>query len=369
MWMKPIDWQTIYGKETEAFQQLVTDSLQQETEVIRHPRVHRRVKIVLVAAVILLLATTAFAAIRRAGLMDFFSKWINYSETVGYPMTSSSLGQPLLTESFEGLTIEVIEFLNAEDAHYFVTTVALQPGIQGIVRSMDEFLNGADAQMPLSDVPAYYVHHEMQHETGGAITFDFIQNEDGSVSFFSDPSFFTMADTARMICDIQVRKVEPGERPQYALAMYDANTQEAQFNFLIPMPQSIDTRITTESVFLDGADIQVDTVFLKQTEKGIICAVYFSRKDGIPLTMETSDRLQFFIKSASGVGFTSAPLEIVRYHAGYYTAMARLDGESLPDQITLIVKEEGKEQSLVEMELLLEQGSLDTEKLMRYAPL
>lgn len=68
--MRRIDWQSMYGCETDAFRQVVVHALQAEGEPMRR----KRTSAVLVAALLtVILAATAFAVTRQAGLLEMLN--------------------------------------------------------------------------------------------------------------------------------------------------------------------------------------------------------------------------------------------------------------------------------------------------------
>lgn len=182
-----------------------------------HPKVHSRIPTAArAAALVLILGTTAFAVANRAGLSDFFAKW---NQKNGYELPAAftdivGTDKPLLAATAGDLDIVVVEAIGDGETYYFATTVSLKEGVQGHLINIASLENGfVSAPTFDDDLPVYYVGTEMVHDGKGSVTFDWITNDDGSISFFSDPSISQADNVASMECWLTYARVDDGMPP------------------------------------------------------------------------------------------------------------------------------------------------------------
>lgn len=181
------------------------------------PRVRfRAATVVMAALLVMLLAVTAYAIVNRAGIHEFFTSW---NQRNGYTAPETfihSVGgeKPLLHENAGDLEVTVTEALGDGEDYFFITTVSLPEGKEGHLVNLASLENGLTSAPTYSDgLPIYYIHTEVMYEDYGAMTFDWIENEDGSISFFSDNTIVPSDTDASMSCMVTYAKCEDGMLP------------------------------------------------------------------------------------------------------------------------------------------------------------
>ncbi len=181
------------------------------------PKMARRMPIAaLAAALILILGTTAFAIANRAMVADFFDKW-NRKNGYELPGTFTDVvraDKPLLVATAGDLDVVVTDAVGDGETYYLATTLSLRAGVQGHLVNRESLENGfLSAPTFGDDLPVYYVTLEIVHGGAGTNIIDWIDNEDGSVTYLRDPIIEETGDLAAMECWVTYARTDDGFPP------------------------------------------------------------------------------------------------------------------------------------------------------------
>lgn len=352
-----------YGPATDAFKAAMARSLSQGEEPIVK---RKRVSMVLVTALLVLLfAACALAIADRAGLVDFFALW--EAET-GYtvPERFAHLDQgegALLVAELDDLEIVVTEVVGDGIDYYFNTTVALKPGVEGMLVPLygNDFPEGEVPTSP-DGSPIYYITHEIRYNGSGAARADMLTNEDGSLSFFSDPAVVAMTDTVEMTCAIDYVKGESGTIPNAD------NFRNGEFAFTMRTAEALDTRrLVSPGIMLENTGIQIDELYFRQLSDVTFCRLYFRFPGGEAVNyLQPSPHTGIAIRLTDEDGQALADLGFEYQRNTYFQGGARLDLEMLPDTVILTVHDVVADRVLDSITLSLSPGAFDEARLARY---
>lgn len=173
--------------------------------------------VVFAAMCVMILATTAYAVFNRAGLREFYEKWrldSGYVHSDVYTRKGGLGNEAIATGTVKDMIVTVTEAASNGEQYFVCTTVSLKDGADAHLINLDSLSNGV-AYAPLfkNDSPTYLVSIEIISGDGGSITYDWIDNEDGSISFFCDPLVMLDGDVSRMGCMITYAYVDDGVPP------------------------------------------------------------------------------------------------------------------------------------------------------------
>ncbi len=268
--MKRRDWPRAFGPTPDDFRALVENTLREEEKPVRKLRF---TPILVAALLTLLLAATALAIANRAGLREFIGEGDSaYGVDLSHRMGGS---EPLVQKVVGDLEVTVTEAAGDGRNYYFTITIAPRPGVKEQLRTLMDIWdfpkddNGRElpntTPFPVLLTEDTYVvdAYMTTSNTGNSIL-----NEDGSVSFLSDPVIFTLDDTAEMTCIVVYGKRSAGQ------SLEGMEVETVEIPFTVDTVKALEKKHNAGPVTLGDTGITVDTLYLKRTETETVARLY-----------------------------------------------------------------------------------------------
>ncbi len=369
--MKKHDWPSAFGPTPDIFRALVLQSCQEEeTKMIK-----KRFSPALVAALLILLfAVTAFALANRAGLMDF----LGTEERKEHKAFQVSLehdageGATLMQQTVGDLVVTVTEARGDGKMYFTVTTIALREGAKGRVMGFNALWDVFDRLREEGVEPApveedtTYVWASI---ASGDIS-DCIENEDGSLSFFSDAKVFTLEDTADMEAILEQYTIPAGEAPRTGRPVTIDHIP-----FTMPTYRALETRKMAAPQAVEGTGVTMEQLYMKRTEHTTHVSFYFSYEGGepvgyLPLSYFGTPGVELLLRDENGgaiaLGETMQGGDPwkggARFRLDYELSL-----EKLPNQVIVEVFDAVNRRALGQATITLESGKLDERAMTAYA--
>lgn len=325
-----------FGKTPDHFTQNLLKALQQEEKTMKKKSF---ATLMIAALITLMIAATALAVARRAGLLEFFQ---DEDDTRNPNQYEHQLGKDgvLLSETYGDLEITVTEGAGAQGHYVMVNTVALKEGAPGVLESplrrAMEVVEGIDPVLVQAEdgEPVYHIICSVVHETGSGEVEGALANEDGSFSFKSELNrIMETANTTQMYCVLAVVKQEAGQPAQ------DAQTEIVYFPFTVQVEEALDARSLESPVEIAKAAVTLDALYLKQAGSGTFANLYFQYDGGVATDYTSPDQLYISLLDEDG----KSMLGENNYFTGVWTGENRyaaripLNIENLPDKVTVLL--------------------------------
>lgn len=320
-----------FGATPERFTANLVEALHREEKPMKSKRI---ATVMAVAILILALAATALAVANRAGLMDFFGTRGPEHNPKTYAHKLGADGV-LLSETWGDLEITVTEGAGKLDHYALVTTIALKPGVPGVLEAPLRWLVAGEEKAPSALMttedgsPVYYVESSIFHINAASDVDGLQLNDDGSISFLSELQVQESADIAQMYCMVNSVKAEAGASAE------SLETETTFLPFTIPMEETTGARSLAQPTEVPGAAVTMDALYLKQTASGISAHLYY-RYDGGAETGYTTPE-NFLVSLADETG--QSLLKPNNQYSGrwidenMYSAFIPLAVETLPDTV------------------------------------
>ncbi len=345
------DWKNIFGTAPDAFQKSVRITLGhiKEREDMRHTIKRSKLRAVLIAACILLLATTAYAAAVHFGVVSFFERRGKQLPDNAAGMVETAV--PQKTPDNALVTFSVREAVYSAEQFYVVVEARPVKPDQYLLLCMDAMPDDPAGNMGIPDTDATLKELAAQQgktllQVGAGIflgeryvmdTADYLTEADGTVVMMLSGKGAGNAGKQQFTCKTSVIPYDAQARP-----LMD-DEKKNSFPFTLEAPALNDTTVYRQQqpAVVEGTGVTVERVEWKETALEIYTELYFKIDPSATAEQKSvaSDSLWFEYLDANGNrladGITGIGSTEQTEDGGFVQKTSLAAMETLPDSITV----------------------------------
>ena len=345
------DWKNIFGTAPDTFQKSVRITLGRikEREDMRHTIKRSKLRAVLIAACILLLATTAYAAAVHFGVVSFFERRGKQLPDNAAGMVETTV--PQKTPDNALITFSVREAVYSAEQFYVVVEARPVNPDQYLLLCMDAMPDDPAGNMGIPDTDATLKELAAQQgktllQVGAGIflgeryvmdTADYLTEADGTVVMMLSGKGAGNEGKQQFTCKTSVIPYDAEARP-----LID-NEKKNSFPFTLEAPALNDPVLYRQQqpAVVEGAGVTVERVEWKETPLEIYAELYFKIDPSATVEQKAvaSDSLWFEYLDANGNRLADGVTgigSIEQVGDGEFVQKTSLAAmETLPDSITV----------------------------------